>query len=188
MAIGWGVFLLAAAARGEVREMLDYIYYDVPDPALSDMTLAQSLDAATPIEYGERPLHGYNRWSIRWHLDFAESERECSIEAITVDLDTLMQLPQLKSSDAEVQARFNEYIEHLQRHLVGHYVVAIQAANKIELKLGQLAPAENCDALQARADQLAEAIVQEHRDKAIAFDKMTDYGAQQGVVVPAAKD
>ncbi len=179
--------LWASVAQAEVREMFDYIYYDVPDPSVSDTTLAQSLDAATPIEYGERPLHGFNRWSLRWHLDFAESEQACGVASVTVDLDTLMQLPQMVSASAEVQARFNAYIEKLQRHLVGHYVVAIQAANKIELKLSQLTEAPSCDELEARADSIAEAIVAEHRDKEKAFDEMTDYGAQQGVVVPDAK-
>ncbi len=164
--------------------MLDYIYYDVPDPITADMTLAESLNAATPIEQGERPLHGYNHWSLRWHLDFSQSESACEVASVTVDLDTQMQLPQMVSASAEVQERFNAYVERLQRHLVGHYVVAIQAANKIELQLSQLGAAADCDELEARADSIAEAIVAEHRDKEKAFDEMTDYGAQQGVVVP----
>lgn len=185
----WGVLgaalcVAVVQARAEIREMLDYAYYEVPDPAQSEMSLREALDSASPITEGERKLHGYNRWTINWHLEVAEQETSCGVDDVTVDLDTLMQLPALVSEDDELQQSFNDYVEKLQRHLVGHYVVAIQAVNKIELQVSQLPPAENCEALEQQVDILAESIVSEHREKARAFDEMTDYGAEQGVSLP----
>lgn len=182
----FGALLLAAplASWAGVNETIDYHYYEIEDPALTELSLAESLDKASPVEHESRTLHGFNRWSIRWQVWTQPTDSGCAIKDVKVDLDSLMQLPELVSESAEVQQAFNDYVEVLQRHLIGHYVVAIQAANKIDIRLLKLEPMESCEALTRHADEIAEAIVAEHREKEAAFDKMTDYGAEQGVSLP----
>lgn len=176
----WGAGTLAQA---EVQESIDYLYYEIADPAETGKSLKHSLDAATPVVKQGVKRHGETRWLMRWHTWTEMDEGSCKISRVKVDLNATVLLPEMVSKKPEVQQTFNRYVEVLQEHLLLHYMVAIKAANQIELDITNLPPAADCDSLEQQADALANAIVKETRVTEQGLDDMTDYGAKQGVVL-----
>ncbi|MDO6746607.1 DUF922 domain-containing protein [Gilvimarinus sp. 1_MG-2023] len=166
-----------------VEESIDYIYYEIEDPALTGQSLKQSLDAATPVVKAGVKRHGENRWLIRWQSTTQQQESSCKVTDVSVTLNATVLLPELSASEPEIQSTFNDYVAALQEYLLLHYVVALQAANKIELAILNLPPASDCKVLEQQADEKARAIVKEHREKGQSLDAMTDYGVKQGVVL-----
>ncbi|BFM22155.1 DUF922 domain-containing protein [Gilvimarinus japonicus] len=176
-----GCLCVSTAALAEVSEIIDYTYYEL-DEAGASQPLKEQLDAATPIQRDGRKLHGDTRWNLDWSFSTeALEDKTCKISDIDINLDALIRLPELGYEDAERQAEFNRYAEALQRHQIGHYIIAIQAANKIDVRLTYMEPAESCDVARTQAEAMAVAIEKEHREKEIAFDKQTRFGAEQGV-------
>ena len=169
-------------AQAEVSEIIDYTYYELEESGKT-LALKEQLDAATPIERDGRKLHGDTRWRLDWRFAASEADdRSCTISDIDIHLDALIYLPELGyDAPAELQAEFNRYAEALQRHQIGHYIIAIQAANKIDVRLTYMEPVANCDTARQQAEAMASQIEQEHRDKELAFDQQTRYGAEQGV-------
>lgn len=166
-----------------VKESIDYLYYEIRDPAETGQTLKQSLDAATPVVKNGVKRHGENRWMIRWQTVTRPEGDLCTVEDVTVNLNALILLPELASADPEVQKAFNQYVALLQEHLLLHYVIAIQAANRIELDIINLPPAPDCETLQQQADDAARSVIKQHREKEQQLDEVTNYGAEQGVVL-----
>ncbi|WP_041521700.1 DUF922 domain-containing protein [Gilvimarinus agarilyticus] len=180
--IAVGCLCISPLAQAEVSEIIDYIYYELEESGKA-LPLKEQLDAATPIERDGRKLHGETRWRLDWRFATEQTEDgRCAISDININLDALIYLPELGyDAPAELQAEFNRYAEALQRHQIGHYIVAIQAANKIDVRLTYMEPAPDCDTARQQAEAMASQIEQEHRDKELAFDEQTRYGAEQGV-------
>lgn len=176
-----GCLCISTLAAAEVSEIIDYTYYELEEAGAGQPLKAQ-LDAATPIARDGRKLHGDTRWKLDWRFSTAAmDDGRCKITDIDINLDALIRLPELGYKDAELQTEFNRYAEALQRHQIGHYIIAIQAANKIDVRLTYMEPATDCEAARDQAEAMAADIEQEHREKAIAFDQQTRYGAEQGV-------
>lgn len=178
---------VSATALAEVSEIIDYTYYKLKQNN-AGQTLQQQLDAATPIERDGRKLHGDTRWRLNWSFNTeAQEDGRCTLSDINIHLDALIYLPELDYRDAELQVEFNRYAEALQRHQIGHYIIAIQAANKMDTRLTYMEPSSDCDTARDQAEAMAVEIEREHREKAIAFDKKTRYGAEQGVSFVASE-
>ncbi|MDO3385365.1 DUF922 domain-containing protein [Gilvimarinus sp. SDUM040013] len=177
------LLVVSTLAQAEVRETIDYVYYEIADPAINGKTLKHSLDTASPVVKAGVKRHGENRWLMRWKPQTQIAGDVCKITDVVVDLDALILLPELASQDDAVQQKFNGYVELLQEHLLLHYIIAIQAANKIELDITNLEPGVDCDSLLQQADDTAKAIVAQYREKEQGLDEMTNFGAEQGVVL-----
>ncbi|WP_049723315.1 DUF922 domain-containing protein [Gilvimarinus polysaccharolyticus] len=182
-----GLFSISASAWAEVSEIIDYTYYELDESGIG-LPLKTQLDNATPIERDGRKLHGDTRWKLDWRFSTeALADGGCKITDIDINLDALIYLPELGYRDEALQAEFNRYAEALQRHQIGHYIIAIQAANKIDIRLTYMEPSSDCDSARDQAQAMAVEIEREHREKAIAFDEKTRYGAEQGVSFAASE-
>lgn len=175
------LFGLSVPAKAEVSEIIDYTYYELSESGRGQPLKAQ-LDAATPIERDGRKLHGDTHWKLDWRFNTeALEDGRCKITDIDIHLDALIRLPAIGYQNAELQTEFNRYTQALQRHQIGHYIVAVQAANKIDVRLMYMEPVKNCEAARDQAQAMAVDIEKEFREKDIAFDEKTDYGAEQGM-------
>jgi len=176
-----GGVCISTMALAEVSEIIDYTYYELEESG-AGQTLKQQLNAATPITRDGRKLHGDTRWKLDWSFDTEALEGDtCKTTDIDIHLDALIRLPELGYNDDQLQPEFNRYVEALQRHQIGHYIIAIQAANKIDVRLTYMEPVKGCETARAQAEAMAVEIEKEHREKEIAFDEKTRFGAEQGV-------
>jgi predicted secreted Zn-dependent protease len=178
------LLLFGLTATAEVSELIDYTYYELPESG-AGQPLKEQLDAATPIERNGRKLHADTRWRLDWRFNTEpQTDGPCTITDIDINLDALIRLPELSYTDAELQGEFNRYVEALQRHQIAHYIIAIQAANKINVRFTYGDFPRECKQARAKAEALAAAIEQEHRAQEIALDAQTRYGAEQGAPLP----
>jgi len=165
-------------ALADLSETVDYQYYEISaEPGAGE--LMDRLNSASPVRRGENVFHAHTDWDIDWQFDWQSDNGQCRIVDLTVNLDAIILLPAMSSTDADLQRQFNQYVAELQRHETGHYTIAVQASNAIIFQLGRLA-ADDCSLIEEQANQLALAIIDEHVAKEKEYDRVTRHGADQG--------
>lgn len=171
------LLLSCGLARAEVVEDLDYEYYDVD---ASEGWLGDAINAATPIRQNGKRFHGYTKWQVNWRYWWDQDSEGCTINRTEVKATGKITLPQLVDSTDENQEYFDEYIENLEAHELGHYEFAQTAAAEIDEFLLDLDTMDTCDEVQREANAGAREILDGYIRDEKQYDVDTGHGRTQG--------
>lgn len=180
-AVSLSILLTVGGVTAEVRESLNYDYYPVRVNA--GETLSVALHRATPIRDAGRRYHGFAHWSVDWNFWWRSSAQSCRIDRVEVRLQGRIQLPKLEGGDADQRRQFAQYLAALEKHEVGHIAFGQRAAREIEWGIHRLAEAPSCDELEASANQIGHRIMRYYQDLEDRYDRDTEHGRTQGVVL-----
>lgn len=173
------LMLLATPLQAEVRERLDYRYYDARSEQGS--SLSQALSDASPIQIAGQTFHGFTRWQVEWHFWWWEQgDGRCRINRSQTDLSAEITLPRLQTGDAYQRQRFDRYLAALEGHELGHYRIGQAAAAEIDAALLGSPEYPSCAELQRQVNQRANAILQRHVQRERRYDQDTGHGRTQG--------
>lgn len=172
---------MAGRVTAEIKESLTYDYYPVRVSASE--TLSAALHRATPIREEGRRYHGYAHWSVDWSFWWRGSAQSCHIDRVEVRLQGRIQLPKLEGGDADQRRQFTRYLAALEKHEVGHIGFGQRAAREIEWGIHRLAEAPSCNELEASANQIGHRIMRYYQDLEDRYDRDTEHGRTQGVVL-----
>lgn len=81
-------FLIASSAVAEVRETLEYTYYDAV--AKPGQSLSSNLAGASPIKEQGRVFLGHTKWDVRWNIGWSERDGTCKITSVKTSVATTM--------------------------------------------------------------------------------------------------
>ena len=176
--------LLAPPAWAEVSESLQYRYYTVSPQA--DEALWQALDRTSPIRERGQVFRGDTRWQVVWDLRWARSPSgRCALTRVQTRLSATITLPQISGGwDAGTRARFVRYVTALRRHELGHVDSAREAAHAVDRRLSAFPAMPSCQALEQAANAAGFALLQQARQRDLAYDQKTGHGRSEGVVLP----
>lgn len=168
----------ATAARAEVDESLDYLYYDVYHQR--GQLLHKAITRASTVSKG-KGYHGFTEWKVRWNFRWnSDRSGRCHISSVNVVAEGTITLPALHTDDARAQQNFDRYIEALEAHELGHFRFAQDAAAAIEIAIGDMGERASCARLEADANALGHAILAEAIRDEKDYDLRTDHGKTQG--------
>jgi predicted secreted Zn-dependent protease len=170
---------VAAADRFQIE------YYEVRGATVD--ALRRELDARGPFGDSGRRGDGLTRWNIAWRYGLDSNAARCTASNIIVDLDIRMILPRwAKPADVNpnLVARWNRYVAALRLHEDGHRELAETAAREVRQRLAAEPVARDCDRLRKRMDSRANERLNELRREQAEYDRVTDFGKQQGVRLP----
>jgi len=174
---------LPPAALAEVRDSIDYSYYEVQ--VFDGPSLGTQVRAASPIREGGQVSFGNTRWNVRWDLRWnSEASGRCRLTSVIVTLRSRMLLPQLRGASARQTAAFERFMAALRLHENGHYAHGQRAAREIERNLLALPPAASCATLEAQANESGRRSIARHADLDIQYDRETSHGRTQGAYLP----
>lgn len=182
MHISFLVLAASAASAGPVYAAVVETVKHAP------YTVTGTTEAGVRADINAKRSGGYDAradWDFRWTYTYRNSASGCSMERVTVALVLTMIEPVLRTPDAAVQKSFDAYIAKLRVHEQGHSAIARATAKRIDAALQPLT-APSCDALGKRANEMAQAIINEGNAEQAAYDTRTDHGATQGARWPRA--
>lgn len=174
---------LPLAAAAEVRDNIDYSYYEVQ--VFTGPSLGTQVRAASPIREGSQVSFGDTHWNVRWDLRWNnDASGQCRLTGVVVTLRTRMLLPQLRGASAQQAAVFERFMAALRLHENGHYAHGQRAAQEIEQNLLALPPAASCAALEAQANDSGRRSLARYADLDVQYDRETNHGRTQGAYLP----
>ena len=171
--------LVPGAVFAEVSEHLEYVFYEIA--ARPGESLAAQLRAASPIKEDGRVYFGHTRSNVRWNFNWTtDASGLCRISTTTTDVRAVITLPRIIGATTQQTAAFTRFIAALRQHELGHYKIALQAAQAIDDELRAHAGMSNCQALANYANTCAERTLTRFNEKGRQYDRDTDYGRTQG--------
>lgn len=125
---------------------------------------------------------GQTKYRIAWSVSMESKDGSCRGRDANVDLEVTMLLPRWEkpaNASPELVESWNHLSAVLREHEDGHHRIAIAAAKEVQRKLNKRARADTCDALEARINDTANAVLRKYRNKQEAYDEKTDFGRKQ---------
>lgn len=130
-----------------------------------------------------RRFHGYTRWQVRWKYQATATGSSCRIHNVETQVAGTITLPEwteASSADDDLLNRWQNYSRILREHEEGHYQFALDAAASVRQQLAELPP-QPCSLLNERANRLGMSLVDEQRQREIAYDRDTNHGRVSGL-------
>jgi len=165
-------------------EQADINYY-----AISGSTTKQllaSMEEKGPADNTGRRFHGYTRWHVSWTYDASAQQDGCVIDKVDTEVSGTITLPEwtdASTADGALRARWLRYSQVLREHEEGHFRFAQAAAADIRRQLGGFSSGQDCKAMYKEANRLAQQILREHQQRERAYDRETQHGRTQGLVL-----
>ena len=160
-------------------------YYTVQGK--TPQAIRQSIETRGPRGDGGRRFHASTRWSVEWGYRWTESNHRCKLRQPQVNLKVNMLLPKLDgkvSLSAARQVEWDIYTKALLRHEQQHREYAVAAANELERELQAIDGWHDCQRLEQMINQRADDVLEKYAALEQEFDRRTDHGAKDGVVLP----
>lgn len=170
---------LMAPSQAHVTEQSTVLRY--PVRVQPSQTLAQALNAATPIRENGQVYHGHTKWWVNWHFRwFRQASGRCAITSVSVDLSTQIQAPELLQASAADRVRFDQYLPKLMQHEAGHRDNGRAAAAEVDRRIAQLPEMSSCAQLETAANEAGHRVVREYNERDRQYDAATGHGKTQG--------
>ena len=171
-------FLIASSAVAEVRETLEYTYYDAV--AKPGQSLSSTLAGASPIKEQGRIFLGQTKWDVRWNIWWNERDGACKITSVRTHVAAIIKLPRLVGGNAEQVSAFERYAVALKQHELGHYQIGKDAAMEIDHALLTMPAMPDCSRLVKTANDGAYRTLELYKEKERLYDVDTGHGKSQG--------
>jgi len=175
-------FSIVAAVTAEPFIDERYSYYNLKGDT------AKILLRGIRAERGANGFHAQTNWRVNWQYRWESTSSDCRVANVQIKVDIEYLMPRwlgLRESDnrrlVEVWTRYERALRH---HEQGHGDIAIEAGRKVEAALLQLSPRHDCEQLSTDADALAKKIIDQHNQRNMDYDRITDHGATQGATFP----
>ncbi len=184
----WLLLMLAAYSAGLLAEpaiSIETRYY--PVSGANSTEIWQSIQRRGPLGKDGKRYHAYTKWNINWRYRWVETPERCHLTSTSVSVEVEYLLPQLTSSrfdQPDFRKKWNRYYDALFAHEQQHKDFAVAAGREIEDRLKQEDEQSSCKRLQARLEQAAQQVIDQYGAKEREFDRVTDHGVKQGVVLP----
>ncbi|WP_228014847.1 DUF922 domain-containing Zn-dependent protease [Synechocystis salina] len=174
----------AARVGAEPIVKIEYKYYSIYPNTKWDLN--NELNRRSPIIFQCKRYRGYTQWFVRWQYQWRSTAQQCQITNVTTNLDvtyTLPRIPPKHGADPEARQVFNRYLVALFKHEENHKNSGLYAARSIEKALLNLGPFPNCQNLQSKAESTAQQIIQRYRQRDLDYDRQTDHGRKEGIMI-----
>jgi predicted secreted Zn-dependent protease len=169
----------------EPEVSVNYVYYKIAGTTANE--LRTQMDQLGPIDTFGHRHDMYTRWDVQWAYPHSQDERGCTTGPIQLKITITFTFPTWEpppGASAELVDQWNDYLNLGQSHEDGHKEIALEAGREI-LQALQAVPAQaSCDLLEQAVDQKGQALLEQFRQKEIAYDQTTGHGATQGVRFP----
>ena len=174
---------LFARAAVEVNEASEQ--YAIRGKTAHD--LRQEMRAKGPPGAGGRRFDGYTKWDVDWRYWYRQRGGMCTIDRVQIKVKITTTLPVWQNeqdADDQTRTRWHRYREALVRHEDGHRQHGLAAARDVDRTLKALAAEKSCDALGAKANESAKAIIGGYNQRDLDYDRDTNHGATQNARFP----
>jgi len=166
-------------AHAEVRETLDYEYYDAP--VARGQSLLTALNSASTIREDGRTFHGHTKWLVRWNFWWQENrDRSCRITSVKTSVATTITLPRISGGTAAQKSEFQRFSAALKEHELGHRDNGKEAAEQVQRAILAMPEMADCKQLERAANEAGRRVIREHNDKDKRYDAETRHGRNQG--------
>jgi len=154
----------------------------------TQQALVSALDRLSQADPSGDRFYANTHWELRWNFRVgAEPGERCRLTSATTDLTIRMSLPRWKAprkAPRELVQRWNRFATALRNHEDGHRDIAIAAAHEISDKAYGAPAASGCAALKRTLGHIANATLDEYREKEHRYDTDTQHGRTQGATFP----
>lgn len=176
--------LLSISVTAEPTVKIDYKYYSIYPKTKWDLN--KELNERSPIIFQGKSYRGYTKWFVKWQYRWWKTNKDCKITTVNTTLDVTYTLPKIPSNhpaDAEARQVFQRYFNALFKHEENHKNSGLFAARTIEKSLLNLGTFPNCPSLKVAAESKAQQIIQQYRQRDIDYDRQTDHGRKEGIMI-----
>lgn len=180
----WSLSTALSAAPEVERENQ---FYGVTGIAPSE--IRASLERSGPVGRNGRRFHASTRWNVEWGLRWIQSGPRCQLHRPQVSLKITLLMPRLEPANGRSETtlqQWQNYYQALYDHELEHADIALRAANELQAVLGDLQGWMACDRLEQRVNDRADEVLEKYVEMEQEFDRRTDHGARDGVVLPWA--
>jgi predicted secreted Zn-dependent protease len=185
----WAVLLAAGGwaalpATAEVSTKTQTEHYEIRGTSAAQ--LRTEMNARGPTGADGRRYDGDTRWYVRWRYTYRGSGA-CAIDRVYTTVTVTTTLPRWADdarADAALQTQWRRYATALAAHEDGHARNGLGAARDIDAALARLPPEPNCNAMDARANTVANGILRQYNQRDLDYDRETAHGSTQGVRFP----
>jgi predicted secreted Zn-dependent protease len=164
-------------------------YYEVQGATVSEVR--RDLHANASVEDEGELRFARADWQISLQTDTEELESGCRIGNVSTTVAVAYLLPRWSGRDEAAPALRDEwdgFIGALLGHLLRHQRLAVDTANRIEMKVGELGERPSCDALVAAADEIAARVIENARRRERQYDYTSRFGKTEGADFPIPSD
>lgn len=147
--------------------------------------LRMQMETFGPIENNKR-YDANTTWHLQWDLSYLENAHDCTVDKVTVNLAIQTMLPNWSDSqnaDTTLQNLWHTFLANLESHENNHAAHGKRAAAEVEAAILHLPAMENCELLVATANNDAEKITAEYKDKDVQYDTATLHGQKEGATL-----
>jgi predicted secreted Zn-dependent protease len=152
----------------------------------SKQDLGRELDRRSPIIFKGKKYRGYTQWQVTWNYRWWETTNSCKVTTAQTQLKVTFTLPKIPNNhpvDAQTRQGFNRYFQALFKHEQNHQQSGVLAAKAIESMLLGLPSFSTCAQLENVANQLGYKIIKKYRQRDLDYDRRTDHGRTEGVML-----
>lgn len=124
-------------------------------------------------------------WNIMWNYRWLESAGQCRLNGTSVEVEISMLMPQAQQArqfTPELKQSWDRFYDALLRHEHHHRDYGIMAARELEQSLSRQ-PARPCSGFDNDLSRLARDIIERYERLEKAYDRLTDHGINEGVVL-----
>ena len=178
--------LITSACIAGTKINIDSQQYTISGERTDD--IFQDMVRQVDIDPNGKRYSSYTRWFIDWQIRISENdEGDCQIDDLDLIL-TIKQrlprfLPQTDNSTRLIEA-WQNYERALTKHENQHRDLAIAALDRIEQAVYRQLTAPDCETLDARTIERVDAIIQDLKRLQQAYDRRTENGKTEGVILP----
>ena len=176
--------LICSPVLAEPTIATKYNFYSIYPQKKQD--LEAEMTKRSPIIYQGKKFKGYTKWYVEWRIRWYEKQDNCQITQVKTSLTvtyTLPQIPKEYETARETRIIFNNFYAALFKHEQNHRDSGLFAARDIEKALFNLGSFPNCQQLELAANQKGHQILQQYVQRDIDYDKRTDHGRLEGVMI-----
>jgi predicted secreted Zn-dependent protease len=168
-------------AQADVTVLEDKIvWYEVGGATVQE--LRKSMDANTPVSGFDAEA----KWWVDWRYQWRTNGQQCVLDNVQVMLRVETTFPRLTSEDGmstDVLQKWWNYSARLMAHERTHARHGAMAAEEIDRKLKSFTIPGACSDMEDKANAAAMAIIKKANKSDEDYDRRTDHGATEGVVL-----
>lgn len=157
-----------------------------PVTGYDSATIRQSISTNGPRAKDGTTYHAHTVKDIKWGYRWIESDSRCRISRIDISIRVEYLLPQLQNVDKldeGLKSRWDAYYQKLFEHEQQHKDFGIMAARELERELESIEQLP-CFGMENHLDRVAESVLDKYDRLEKEFDRYTNHGVNQGVMLP----
>jgi predicted secreted Zn-dependent protease len=176
--------LICSPILAEPAIATKYNFYSIYPQKKQD--LEAEMMKRSPIIFKGKKFKGYTKWYVEWRIRWYEKKGSCHITQVKTALTvtyTLPKIPKDYKTPGETRTVFNNFYAALFKHEQNHRDSGLFAARDIEKALLNLDSFPSCQQLELAANQKRYQILHQYVQRDIDYDKRTDHGRLEGVMI-----